>query len=75
MDATFRDGGAGYDTVGYVHDIRPGSGASPEPDPENKPVFMAFTGGEDHRRDSFGPFCDIWAALAVIGHQAQAAKP
>ena len=73
VDGTFRDGGAAYDTVGYVHDTRPGSGASPEPDPENKPVFMAFTGGEDHRRDSFGPFCDIWAALAVIGYHARQA--
>ena len=73
VDGTFRAGGAGYDTVGYVHDTRPGRGTSPYPEPDGgtlKPVFRAFAGGEDHRRDSFGPFCTLDAALAVIGYQA-----
>jgi hypothetical protein len=64
VDMTFRDGGASYDTVGYVHDTRPGSGASPDSDGSR--VFEAFAGADQLTTRSLGTFPTVADALAAI---------
>ena len=67
MDATFRDGGADYATVGYVFDTRPGQGASPYPD--GVAWFEAFAGADQLTTRSLGKFVTLAGALQAVAQQ------